>query len=66
MFVYLYILKLGVLDGLAGLYFCALRAAHELNISAKIYEQRHDSRPGAHDMEIPLKQEQASQLGQTS
>ena len=38
MFVYLYLFKCGFLDGVAGLYFCALRAAHELNTSAKVYE----------------------------
>ena len=38
MFLYLYVLKRGFLDGRAGFYFCALRAAHELNISAKLFE----------------------------
>jgi glycosyltransferase involved in cell wall biosynthesis len=38
MFVYLYLIKRGFLDGKAGIYFCALRAAHELNTSAKVYE----------------------------
>lgn len=38
LFLYLYIFKLGFLDGRAGLYFCALRACHELNISAKVFE----------------------------
>lgn len=38
MFVYLYILRMGFLDGLPGLYFCALRACHELNTAAKVYE----------------------------
>ncbi len=38
LFAYLYLWKLGFLDGKAGLYFCRLRAAHELNIGAKIYE----------------------------
>ena len=40
MFLYLYVVKMGFLDGRAGLYFCALRAAHELNINAKIFEMR--------------------------
>ena len=40
MFLYLYGFKMGFLDGRAGLYFCALRAAHELNIAAKIFEIR--------------------------
>jgi hypothetical protein len=38
MFTYLYFIKLGVLDGVPGFYFCMLRAIHEFNISAKIYE----------------------------
>lgn len=38
MFVYLYLLKGGFLDGRAGLYFCSLRAAHELHINAKVFE----------------------------
>jgi glycosyltransferase involved in cell wall biosynthesis len=38
MFVYLYVLKAGFLDGRAGYYFCALRAWHELAIDAKIFE----------------------------
>lgn len=40
MFFYLYFFKLGILDGLAGYYFCWLRAVHELNIDAKIYEMK--------------------------
>jgi glycosyltransferase involved in cell wall biosynthesis len=40
MFLYLYLLRGGFLDGRAGYYFCALRAAHELNIEAKMYERR--------------------------
>lgn len=37
-FLYLFIFRMGFLDGREGFYFCALRAAHELNISAKMYE----------------------------
>lgn len=37
-FLYLYFLKFGFLDGRAGFYFCRLRAMHELNIAAKMYE----------------------------
>jgi hypothetical protein len=40
MFLYLYFVKLGFLDGKAGRIFCWLRAAHELNIDAKLYEFR--------------------------
>lgn len=37
-FIYLYFFKMGFLDGKEGLYFCALRASHELNINAKVFE----------------------------
>jgi len=37
-FIYLYIVRLGFLDGKVGLYFCSLRAMHELNIQVKIFE----------------------------
>lgn len=43
MFLYLYVIQRGWLDGRAGFYFCMLRAVHEFNINAKIYEQRHVS-----------------------
>lgn len=39
MFTYLYLFKLGFLDGKAGYYFCVLRAIHEFNIQAKIFER---------------------------
>ncbi len=45
MFLYLYVVRAGFLDGRAGLLFCALRAAHELHIDAKVYE-RDRARPG--------------------
>ncbi|TRZ88393.1 MAG: glycosyltransferase family 2 protein [Methanosarcinales archaeon] len=38
LFFYLFVLKRGFLDGREGFYFCALRAMHELNISAKMFE----------------------------
>lgn len=40
MFIYLYWIKQGFLDGRAGYYFCKLRAMHELNINAKVFELR--------------------------
>ena len=40
-FVYLYIFRLGFLDGRAGLVFCLLRFAHEIHIMAKLAETRH-------------------------
>ena len=41
MFLWLYVFKCGFLDGRAGYYFCRLRAMHELNVCAKIYEIQH-------------------------
>lgn len=40
LFVYLFLWKRGFLDGVAGFYFCRLRAAHELNINAKMFEAK--------------------------
>ncbi len=40
LFVYLYLVKGGFLDGRAGYYFCRLRAMHELNIQVKLYERQ--------------------------
>ena len=37
-FVWLYFMKLGMLDGKEGFYFCRLRAIHEFNITAKVFE----------------------------
>ena len=39
-FVWMYFVKLGFLDGRAGLIFCTLMTMHEAVIAAKIYEQR--------------------------
>ena len=43
MFIYLYIIKLGFLDGKPGFYFCRLRSMHELNVCAKMYETQLES-----------------------
>ncbi|MFT7512319.1 MAG: glycosyltransferase involved in cell wall biosynthesis [Candidatus Omnitrophota bacterium] len=45
LFLYLYVYKRGFLDGRAGFYFCRLRAMHELNICAKVYEMSHVKYP---------------------
>ena len=42
-FIWLYFVRLGFLDGTAGFYFCRLRAMHELNILAKMFEREHSS-----------------------
>jgi len=39
MFVYLYIFKMGFLDGKIGLIFCTMRSIHEYNTSIKMFEQ---------------------------
>ena len=43
-FVYLYFIRLGFLDGREGFYFCALRSCHELQIVAKMYEKKNSGR----------------------
>ncbi|WP_199193217.1 glycosyltransferase family 2 protein [Blastopirellula marina] len=40
MFLYLYVVKAGFLDGRVGFIFCVMRAIHEFNISAKLYEDK--------------------------
>jgi len=44
-FLYMYVLKLGVLDGLAGLRFCLFISAYELLISLKVIERREGLAP---------------------
>lgn len=39
-FGYTYVLRGGFLDGMAGLHYCLLRAAHEIHVSAKLAELR--------------------------
>lgn len=45
MFLYLYVVRLGMLDGAAGYYFCRLRGIHEFNIQAKVLEARLTTSP---------------------
>lgn len=42
-FLYLYIWKLGFLDGRAGLLFCSLRLAHGIHVAVKLAEKRNQS-----------------------
>jgi glycosyltransferase involved in cell wall biosynthesis len=42
MFLWLYVIKMGFMDGQAGFYFCCLRASHELNICAKLFEMKNE------------------------
>ena len=44
MFLYLYVIKAGILDGIEGFYFCRLRAIHEFNIGAKVFERQQAKR----------------------
>lgn len=44
-FLYMYVLKLGVLDGLTGLRFCLFISAYELLISLKVIELREGLAP---------------------
>lgn len=45
-FLWLYFVKFGFLDGKAGFYFCRLRAMHELNVQAKVFELKATERAG--------------------
>jgi len=39
-FLYMYLMRLGFLDGLPGLYYCLLHAANQVHIAAKTYEAK--------------------------
>lgn len=40
-FLYMYVARVGFLDGSAGLHYCLLRAVHEYHISVKVKERRN-------------------------
>jgi glycosyltransferase involved in cell wall biosynthesis len=44
-FLYLYVFRLGILDGVAGWYFCRLRATYEFLIDAKMHVMRSSQKP---------------------
>ncbi len=44
MFVYTYLFRLGVLDGLPGLTYCSLVMAHQIHVIAKVREHEHAGR----------------------
>jgi glycosyltransferase involved in cell wall biosynthesis len=46
-FIYLYFIRLGILDGRAGLVFCLLRVAHEIHITAKLAAARAEQAAAA-------------------
>lgn len=48
-FFWLYFVKFGFLDGKAGFYFCRLRAMHELNVQAKVFELSMSSAQAQND-----------------
>ncbi len=45
-FLYMYVLRLGFLDGLPGFYYCMLHATYQLHIAAKTYEKDLRTKPG--------------------
>ena len=45
--LYMYVLKLGVLDGVVGWHFCMFLAGYEHQITLKLAEMRRDARAGA-------------------
>jgi glycosyltransferase involved in cell wall biosynthesis len=56
-FFYVYVLRLGFLDGRVGLVYCALRLAHDIHIDAKLAE----AEPGEHSRRQRAKVLQARQ-----
>jgi len=46
-FLYKYILRLGMLDGVPGLIYCALQSTHFFHIKAKMYELKHRAISGS-------------------
>ena len=50
-FLYKYILRLGILDGVPGLIYCALQSTHFFHIKAKMYELKYTARSGNNDKE---------------
>ena len=43
-FLYMYVVRAGLLDGAAGLHYCLLRAVHEYHINVKMKELIHRER----------------------
>jgi glycosyltransferase involved in cell wall biosynthesis len=46
LFLYRYIVRLGFLDGVPGLIYCAFQAVQLFHSKAKIYELKHERQPG--------------------
>jgi glycosyltransferase involved in cell wall biosynthesis len=55
-FFWMYLFKLGFLDGRPGLIFCTLMSMHEAVISAKLYEQELNGEPGGEGVELDGRQ----------
>lgn len=56
LFVYLYIVRAGFLDGIPGFTYCCFKAVQVFHVKAKIYELRHASaRPKALDLRARVK-----------
>ena len=49
-FLYMYIWRLGFLDGLPGYHYCKLLSIYEYLITLKIREMREESRDGGQDV----------------
>jgi glycosyltransferase involved in cell wall biosynthesis len=50
-FLYKYILRLGILDGVPGLIYCALQSTHFFHIKAKMYELKYTAISGSNERE---------------
>lgn len=50
-FLYKYLLRLGLLDGVPGLIYCALQSTHFFNIKAKMYELKYTAISGSNERE---------------
>lgn len=53
-FLFMYVLRLGFLDGLTGLRFCLFISAYELLVQLKIIELRQQQGPRMSDERVPL------------
>ena len=53
-FVYMYILRAGFLDGRAGFHYACLKAAQEIHIASKLYENRLAERQAADRSRQPI------------
>ena len=57
-FLYKYILRLGFLDGVPGLIYCALQSTHFFHIKAKMYELKYTAISGRNEGETGVESKQ--------